>query len=223
MTSTDQLSGRKLRVLIADDAQETRRTTRVMLSMNPLVEVVAMAKDGREAVELAQKHKPDIAIMDINMPQINGFAAYRVISQIHPDMGCIIISTEKDDEAFRTAMSVGAREYLIKPFTIDELNTAVNQVGARVREKYKQRASTDDLRQQRELYLKRLAQEYTKSRRTDDKALEVFERLAANPECELRWLRTLAIIYVIRQEWGKLKALAIRLESQVSKTPPFVT
>jgi YesN/AraC family two-component response regulator len=223
MTSTDQPSGRKLRVLIADDAQETRRSTRVMLSMNPLVEVVAMAKDGREAVELAQKHKPDIAIMDINMPQINGFAAYRVISQIHPDMGCIIISTEKDDQAFRTAMSVGAREYLVKPFTIDELNAAVNQVGARVQEKHKQRASTADLRQQRETYLKRLAQEYTKSRRTDDKALEVFERLAANPECELRWLRTLAIIYVIRQEWGKLKALAIRLENQVSKTPPFVT
>jgi lipopolysaccharide biosynthesis regulator YciM len=62
--------------------------------------------------------------------------------------------------------------------------------------------------------LKQLANEYAKNRRTDDQAVRVYEQLAANPACELRWLRTLAMIYVIRQEWGKLRNLAARLEFQ---------
>ena len=62
--------------------------------------------------------------------------------------------------------------------------------------------------------LKQLAKEYAKNRRTDDQAVEVFEHLASNPTCELRWLRTLAMIYVIRQDWGKLKNLAIKLEQR---------
>ena len=61
-----------LRFLIADDVTETRRSTRLMLSLIPGAEVVAIAKDGREAVELARQHKPDFALMDVNMPHMNG-------------------------------------------------------------------------------------------------------------------------------------------------------
>ena len=111
-------------------------------------------------------------------------------------------------------MSIGAREYLIKPFTVDELNTAVHRVSKIVKDDRQRSAQTDRLREQRAAYLKRLAHEYARSRRTDDQALEVFEHLARDPQCELRWLMNLAMLYVIRKKWGKLRALAARLEEQ---------
>jgi YesN/AraC family two-component response regulator len=208
---------RKLRVLIADDIQETRRNTRLMLSMIEDVEVVAIASNGLQAVQMAQEQHPDIVVLDINMPEMNGLAAFKEIVKIHPDTGCIIISAEKDSEILRMTMSLGIRDYLFKPFTVDQMEQAVGKVAARLAQIRRQMRQTDQLRQRNEAYLKQLANEYAKSRRTDDKAVEVYEQLAANPSCELRWLRTLAMIYVIRQEWGKLKALAARLEFQGNK------
>ncbi len=215
MVHTDFISqdiSARLRILIADDVQETRRSTRLILALNPDVEVVAIARDGQQAIDMAETHKPDIAILDINMPKVDGISAFRVMRQTNPDMACIIISAERDNQTLRQAMSVGAREYLIKPFTVDELNMAVHQVSLLVLDKRKKSARVTQVRTQREVYLKQLAQEYAKSRRSDAQALEVFERLATNPECELRWLKILAMIYVIRQKWGKLRTLAERLE-----------
>ncbi|MBN1666169.1 MAG: response regulator [Anaerolineales bacterium] len=217
MTETSSVTG-KLRVLIADDVQETRRSTRLMLAVNPLVEVVAIARNGEEAVELARRQLPDIALMDINMPRKDGLTAIQEMLEFKPDMACIIISAEKENQVLRQAMSVGAREYLIKPFSVEELNMAVHRVGKMVLENRKKEAQADQVRKQREAYLKRLAHEYARSHRTDDQALEVFEQLAASPQCEKRWLVTLAMIYVIRQKWGKLKALAARLEQQAQKS-----
>jgi YesN/AraC family two-component response regulator len=108
-------------------------------------------------------------------------------------------------------MSLGIRDYLFKPFTVDELEQAVAQVSARVKKARQALAQERQLQQKNEIYLKQLAEEYAKNRRTDDRAVEVFERLAANPACEMRWLRTLAMIYVIRQDWGKLANLAAKL------------
>ena len=73
------------------------------------------------------------------------------------------------------------------------------------------------MRKQREAYLAQLAVEYSKNRRTDEKAMEVFEQLAHNPECDMRWLQTLAMIYVVRNEWGRLKVLAAKLEQRTKK------
>jgi YesN/AraC family two-component response regulator len=214
MTQPIQMPYKKLRVLIADDVQETRRTTRLMLAINPDVEVVAIAPNGERAVELANEHHPDIAIMDINMPKMDGLTAYEKMLETQPDLACIIISAEKDNQTLRSAMSLGAREYLIKPFTVDELNIAVHRVSKIVKDDRIRSARADRLREQREAYLKRLAHEYVRSRRTDDQALEVFEHLARNPKCELRWLMNLAMIYVIRKKWSKLRLLAARLEQQ---------
>ena len=71
-----------------------------------------------------------------------------------------------------------------------------------------------ELDRKNEDYLKQLANEYSKTRRTDDKAMEVFEQLAENPQCEARWLQTLAMIYVVRQKWGRLKILAEKVEQR---------
>ena len=211
MTQDGSPPARKLRVLIADDVQETRRSTRLMLSMIPDVEVVAIASNGLQAVNMAREHHPDIAVLDINMPEMDGLTAFKKIAQIYPDMGCIIISAEKESTVLREAMSLGIRDYLFKPFTVDELEQAVAQVSVRVKKARQALAQERQLQQKNEIYLKQLAEEYAKNRRTDDRAVEVFERLAANPACELRWLRTLAMIYVIRQDWGKLSGLAAQL------------
>ena len=208
---------RKLRVLIADDVQETRRNTRLMLATIDDVEVVAIAANGIQAVQLAKEHHPDIVLLDINMPEMDGLTAFRNIAQIHPDTGCIIISAEKDSSTLRAAISLGVQEYLIKPFTIDELEGAIGRVDQKVQGNRKKLAQMDDLKRKKEDYLKQLATEYSKARRTDDKAMEVFEQLADYPNCEARWLQTLAMIYVVRQEWSRLKILAAKLEFQAKK------
>jgi YesN/AraC family two-component response regulator len=208
---------RKLRVLIADDIQETRRNTRLMLATIDDVEVVAIAANGIQAVQLAKEHHPDIVLLDINMPEMDGLTAFRNIAQIHPDTGCIIISAEKDSSTLRAAISLGVQEYLIKPYTIDELEAAIQRVDQKVQVSRKKLAQMDDLKRKKEDYLKQLANEYSKARRTDDKAMEVFEQLADYPNCEARWLQTLAMIYVVRQEWSRLKILAAKLEFQAKK------
>ena len=217
MTQPELSQKRKLRVLIADDIQETRRNTRLMLATIDDVEVVAIAANGLQALQLAKEHHPDLVLLDINMPEMNGLTAYREISKVHPETGCIIISAEKDPATFRTAISIGVQEYLIKPFTVDELEAAIARGRERVIQNRAKLAQDVQVRKQREVYLAQLAVEYSKNRRTDDKAMEVFEQLAQNPECEFRWLQTLAMIYVVRNEWGRLKFLAAKLEQRLKK------
>jgi YesN/AraC family two-component response regulator len=217
MTQTQVTTRRKLRVLIADDVQETRRNTRLMLATIDDVEVVAIAANGTQAVELAKQHHPDIVLLDINMPELDGLSAYRHIAQIHPDTGCIIISAEKDTTTLRAAMSIGVQEYLIKPFTGDELEQAIARVSERVVKQRIKLAQDTQLRKQRQAYLLQLAAEYAKTRRTDDKAVEVFEQLAAYPQCEMRWLQNLAMIYIVRQDWGRLKLLAAKVEQRLKR------
>jgi YesN/AraC family two-component response regulator len=207
----------RLKVLIADDNPETLRNTRVMLTMNPEVEVVAIARNGMQAVDLAKDHELDLAILDINMPLMDGLTAFETMKQSNPQVACIVISAEKDNQTLRRAMSVGAREYLIKPFTIDELNLAVYKVGKTIFEKRADNSQVSEEQKQSEANILRVATEYAKIRRSDDRAVEVFEYLAKNPECELRWLRILAMVYVIRQDWKKLKVLAGRLEHHTAR------
>ena len=217
MTQPEIAQKQKLRVLIADDIQETRRNTRLMVATIDDVEVVAIAANGVQALQLAKEQRPDIVLLDINMPEMDGLTAYREIHKVLPETGCIIISAEKDTTTFRTAISVGVQEYLIKPYTVDELEAAIGRVRILVEQQRVKIAQDTQLRKQREAYLLQLAAEYSKSRRTDEKAMEVFEQLAQNPECDMRWLQTLAMIYVVRNEWGRMKILATKLEQRTKK------
>jgi YesN/AraC family two-component response regulator len=217
MTQPEISQNIKLRVLIADDIQETRRNTRLMLSTIDDVEVVAIAANGLQALQLSKEHHPDLVLLDINMPEMDGLTAYREIAKVHPEIGCIILSAEKDPATFRIAISIGVQEYLIKPFTIDELEAAIGRARQRAVQSRAKLAQDTQLRKQREAYLIQLATEYAKAHRTDEKAMEVFEHLAQNPECEPRWLQTLAMIYIVRNEWGRLKVLAAKLELRTKK------
>jgi YesN/AraC family two-component response regulator len=214
MAQPEHTTDRKLRVLIADDVQETRRNTRLMLATIDDVEVVAIASNGVQAVKFAAEHRPDIVLLDINMPEMDGLTADREIAKSHPETGCIIISAEKDAATFRAAISIGVQEYLVKPFTGDELEEAIAKVRVRVEQSQQKFVQDTQIRKQREAYLVQLATEYAKTRRTDDQAMEVFEQLAANPQCDPRWLQTLAMIYVVRQKWDRLKVLAAKLDGR---------
>ena len=202
----------RLRVMIADDVQEVRRSTRLMLTLVPEVKVVAIAHNGLEAVELARQHKPDIALMDISMPEMDGLSAIKQIMAQHPNTACVVISAERESQMLREAMSVGARGYLVKPFMADELVAEVRRVSELVRANRERSEEATQLRQQRDTYLIELAEQYLQERRTDNKALQIFEQLATNPECDLRWLQTLAVLYVFRRRWQSLRQLSERLE-----------
>ncbi len=214
MTQPEMSQKKKLRVLIADDIQETRRNTRLMLATIDDVEVVAIASNGLQAVQFSKEQHPDIVLLDINMPEMDGLTAYSEIVKILPWVGCIIISAEKDTATFRHAITAGVQEYLVKPFTVDELDEAI----ARMREKvelHRAKILQDtQIRKQREVYLIQLATEYAKAHRTDEQAMEVFEQLAMNPKCDMHWLQTLAMIYVVRQKWDRLKVLAAKIEQR---------
>ncbi len=214
-----------IRFLIADDVTETRRSTRLMLSLIPDSEIVAIAKNGAEAVEMARKHKPDIALMDVNMPQMNGLQAIRVMVDENPTLVCIIISAERDPQTLLEAMAVGARGYLTKPFTADQLTETIQRVWKRSRATIRPAGAAGggatggdmvQLRQQRDFFLTELANEYLRTRRTDEKAMQVLELLAQDSQCEPRLLTALAMIYALNHRWGKLKILAARLEQSAA-------
>jgi YesN/AraC family two-component response regulator len=206
-----------LRVLIADDNQETRRTTRLMLSLISGIKVVAMAQNGREAVEMSRQYRPDIAIMDVVMPGLSGLEAISLMVRDRPELACIVISTERERQTLEEAMMAGARDYLLKPFTSDQLMIAVRRISQVVINHRAQFAQADKLRQQRDAYLLALAEEYTRNQRTDEKAMAVYEELAANPNCDGRWLTALATIYLQNQQWARLKVIAHRLDQLASQ------
>jgi DNA-binding NarL/FixJ family response regulator len=198
---------RKKRVLIADTTQETRRNTRVMLSSVKGVEVVAIALDGTQAIEMARLHKPDIVLLDINMSKFNGLAAYRQILKENPRTACILVSAERHPETLEAAGELGIRNFLIKPFTEHELDDAMQDVIRRL-------DNMPVTQENREARLRRLAEEYVRIQRTDEEAVKVLEEAIQLPKPELVWLQTLAMIYVVRQRWEKLKAVAERLEKR---------
>ncbi len=201
-----------LRILIVDDVTETRRSMRLMMTQIPETRVIAIADNGRDAIQLAQEKKPDIAFVDVNMPGMNGLDAIERMLTVHPDLICIVVSAERDRFTLQKAMDVGASAYLIKPITIDLLADKIEAVKDKIEANRSRHAEVDKMRQERNQFLKQLADEYTRTRRVDAKAMAVFEELAQDPNCELRYLKTLAVIYIFRNRWAPLKYLAARLE-----------
>ena len=198
---------RKKRVLIADTTQETRRNTRVMLSTVKGVEVVGIALDGTQAVEMARQHKPDIVLLDINMSKLNGLNAYKQILQVNPNTACILVSAENHPETFKVAKAMGIQNFLIKPFTEHELEEAMQAVIRRL---------DSTFNDQNTAQLRKLADEYIRVKRTDEEAVKVLEEAIQLPDSELVWMQTLAMIYVVRKRWGKLKVLAEQLENRTN-------
>ncbi|MCB8944720.1 MAG: response regulator [Ardenticatenaceae bacterium] len=122
------MADKVIRVLIVDDLPETRENVRKLLQFESDIEVIGQAGTGEEAIEMAQKHSPDIILMDINMPGIDGIQASQRISELAPRAQIIIMSVQSDSDYLRRAMLAGARDFLTKPFGGDELVAAVRRV-----------------------------------------------------------------------------------------------
>ena len=118
----------KIRVLIVDDVPETCQNIRCLLNFEPRVEVIGEARNGEEAVTKAEALRPDIVLMDINMPILDGIAATEAISCGIAGCAIIIMSVQGEQEYLRQAMVAGAREYIVKPFTSDELISSIYRV-----------------------------------------------------------------------------------------------
>ena len=118
----------RIRVLIVDDLPETRENVRKLLQFESDVEVIAQAGTGEQAVEMAREHSPDIILMDINMPGLDGIAASQAIVENVPAAQIIIMSVQSEADYLRRAMLAGARDFLMKPFSGDELITAIRRV-----------------------------------------------------------------------------------------------
>ncbi len=121
-------SSDKIRVLIVDDIPETRENVRKLLAFENDIEVVAMAGSGNEGIKLAKQHQPHIILMDINMPDIDGITAVESITQQAPITQVIMMSVQSEADYLRRAMLAGARDFLTKPFTGDELVATVRRV-----------------------------------------------------------------------------------------------
>lgn len=117
-----------INVLIADDIATTREDIKRLLYFEEDIHVVGEASDGEEAIVLANELKPDVILMDINMPHIDGIGATEQISESVPQTAIIIISIQGEQEYLRKAMAAGAREYLVKPFSANDLANAIRRV-----------------------------------------------------------------------------------------------
>lgn len=122
-------SEKKIRVLIVDDIAETRENIKRMLSFEQSIEVIAAARTGREAIEQATATDPDVIIMDINMPDMDGITATTEIKKKLPYVMVVILSVQSDPSYMRRAMLAGARDFLTKPPMIDELTDAIKRAG----------------------------------------------------------------------------------------------
>lgn len=117
-----------IKVLIADDVAETRENIKRLLQFEKEITVVGEAVDGEDVIRQTGKLNPDIILMDINMPGLDGIKATEAISLKYPKTSIIIISVQGEVEYVRRAMAAGAREYMVKPFTSDELAGTIKNV-----------------------------------------------------------------------------------------------
>lgn len=122
-------AGEKIRVVVVDDIAETRENIRKLLQFEADIEVVGVARTGREGIDVAKETKPDVILMDINMPDMDGIAATETIRRNIPFTQIVILSVQGDPNYMRRAMLAGARDFLTKPPSVDELTAAIRRAG----------------------------------------------------------------------------------------------
>ncbi|SRR5205807_1897554 len=130
MTTTDALVSEPLRVLIADDHVLFRDGLRALLRSAPDTQLVGEATTGEEAIRLAAELQPDVILMDIRMPGMDGIEATRHIVRTSPHIGIIMVTMLEDDHAIFAAMRAGARGYVLKGAEHEEVLRAIRVVGS---------------------------------------------------------------------------------------------
>jgi two-component system, NarL family, response regulator NreC len=118
----------KYRIVIVEDHTILREGLKVLLSQNPECEIVGEAQDGREAIRIVEKNKPDLILTDLSMPRMNGMEAIREIKRISPQSKILVLTVHKTEEYILSTFQAGADGYLLKDSTHSELVMAVNKV-----------------------------------------------------------------------------------------------
>lgn len=118
----------KINVLIVDDIPETRENLRKLLYFESDIVIVGTAENGQKAVEQAKRLQPDIVLMDINMPDMDGITATETISRVAPRSQIIMMSVQSETDYLRRSMMAGAKYFLTKPFTSEELSGSIRRV-----------------------------------------------------------------------------------------------
>jgi pilus assembly protein CpaE len=127
-SSKQEPSGNIITILLVDDIPEARENIKKLLAFETDFKVIGSAGTGREAVDLAKQLKPDIILTDINMPDMDGITATRLITEAVPQTAVIMMSVQNDTDYLRKAMLAGARNFLSKPIDMDELYNTIRTV-----------------------------------------------------------------------------------------------
>lgn len=126
---------KKIKILLADDNENTRSSIRQLLELDDAVDVVGEANNGKEVLDKVGTMEPEIIIMDVNMPGMDGIEATRQLAAQHPAISVILVSINDEIQHFKRAMLAGAKEYLVKPLSPEELHNTVRQVAELSRER----------------------------------------------------------------------------------------
>jgi pilus assembly protein CpaE len=132
----------KITVIIVDDIAETRENIHKLLQFEPNIAVIGSARTGEEAIRATADLRPDVVLMDINMPDMDGITATERIRARVPGTQVVILSVQNDSNYMRKAMLAGARDFLTKPPDLDELISAIVRAGEMAHEEKKKAATT---------------------------------------------------------------------------------
>jgi DNA-binding NarL/FixJ family response regulator len=119
-----------LRIVIADDQASVREGLVLLLGLLPDIEVVASAADGRQAIDLVAQHQPDAILLDLHMPVIDGIETTRQLTELHPAVAIVVLTTYADDISILTALHAGARSYLTKDADRAEIASALRSAAS---------------------------------------------------------------------------------------------
>jgi DNA-binding NarL/FixJ family response regulator len=123
-------AGERIRVLLADDQRLVRESLGTLLGLLDGIELLATASDGEEALALCDEHGPEVVLMDLRMPRLDGIDATRRLRERHPEVRVIALTTYADDESVLGALRAGARGYLTKDASGEDIRAAILAVAA---------------------------------------------------------------------------------------------
>lgn len=117
-----------IKIMIADDQELIRESLKIVLDLNADMEVVSLAENGKKVLELLNSARPDVILMDIRMPELDGVLCTKIVKEKFPDVKIIILTTFDDDEYVFYALKYGASGYLLKGCSVQELTAAIHTV-----------------------------------------------------------------------------------------------